>query len=110
SDLGGDTGQITAYVVPNIPFRIGFFTLGYTYADARSAARGFDQSTALDPRSVGCAANGCTQRQQFLVKAARSFFSGKLALTTFTRISSGLRYTPTVSGDVNGDGWFGDRA
>jgi hypothetical protein len=110
SDLRGDTRQITAYVVPNIPFRFGFFTLGYTYADARSEARGFDQSTALDPRSVEWAANGFTPRHQFLVQAARSFFSGKIALTAFTRISSGLRYTPTVSGDVNGDGWFGDRA
>jgi len=110
SDLRGDTRQLTAYVVPNIPFRVGFFTLGYTYADARSEARGFDQSTALDPRTVEWATNGFTPRHQFLVQAARSFFSGKFALTTFTRISSGLRYTPTVGGDVNGDGWFGDRA
>jgi len=110
SNLRGDTRQITAYVVPNIPFRIGFFTLGYTYADARSEARGFDQSTALDPRIAEWATNGFTPRHQFLVQAARSFFSGKIALTTFTRISSGLRYTPTVGGDVNGDGWFGDRA
>jgi hypothetical protein len=26
------------------------------------------------------------------------------------RVSSGLRYTPSVAGDVNGDGWGGDRA
>ena len=110
SDLRGDARQITAYVVPNIPFRFGFFTLGYTWADTRSQARGFDQSTALDPRNVEWAANGFTPRHQFLVQAARSFFSGKIALTTFTRISSGLRYTPIVGGDVNGDGWSGDRA
>ena len=110
SDLRGDARQLTAYVVPNIPFRFGFFTLGYTWADTRSEARGFDQSTALDPRNVEWAANGFTPRHQFIVQAARSFFSGKIALTTFTRISSGLRYTPTVAGDVNGDGWTGDRA
>jgi hypothetical protein len=110
SDLRGDARQVTAYVVPNIPFRVGFFTVGYTWADTRSQARGFDQSTALDPRNVEWAANGFTPRHQFLLQAARSFFSGKIALTTFTRISSGLRYTPTVGGDVNGDGWQGDRA
>jgi len=110
SDLRGDSRQVTAYLVPNIPFRVGFFTVGYTWADARSQSRGFDQSTALDPRGVEWAANGFTSRHQFLVQAARSFFSGKIALTTFTRISSGLRYTPTIGGDVNGDGWFGDRA
>jgi hypothetical protein len=110
SDLKGDSKQLTAYLVPNIPFRIAFVTLGYTYADARSQARGFDQSTATDPRLVEWAANGFTPKHQFIVQAARSFFKGAFALTTSTRITSGLRYTPTIGGDVNGDGWFNDRA
>lgn len=110
SDLHGDARQVTVYLIPNLPFRFGFVTLGYTYLDARAQARGFDQSAALDPRGIESAPVAFSPRHQFSIQAARSFFSGRVALTTFTRVSSGLRFTPVVGGDVNGDGVGGDRA
>ncbi|HXD48587.1 MAG TPA: hypothetical protein VN600_07435, partial [Gemmatimonadaceae bacterium] len=110
SDLHGDARQVTVYLIPNLPFRFGFVTLGYTYLDARAQARGFDQSASLDPRDIESAPVAFSPRHQFSIQAARSFFSGHVALTTFTRISSGLRFTPIVGGDVNGDGVGGDRA
>jgi hypothetical protein len=110
SDLRGDAKQVTAYLIPNVPFRIGFATVGYTFSDSRAQSRGFDQSAALDPRSVEWAASAFTPKHQVTMQLARGFFGGRAALTSSMRFSSGLRYTPTVSGDVNGDGWFGDRA
>jgi len=110
SDLRGDARQITAYLIPNLPFRVGFVTVGYTFSDARMQSRGFDQSAAFDPRSVDWAATAFTPKHQVSLQLARGFFGGRAAFTTAMRFSSGLRYTPTVSGDVNGDGWFGDRA
>jgi hypothetical protein len=110
SDLRGDTRQITVYAIPNIPFRFGIYTFGYTYADARTQARGFDQSTAADPRSIEWASAAFTPRHQVSVQGGRVFFGGKMGLTMFGRVMSGFRYAPTVSGDVNGDGSFNDRA
>lgn len=109
SDLKGDTRQLTAYLVPNLPFSVGYVSLGYTYSDARSQQRGFDQSTATDPRAVEWASVATQPRHQFVVQAARTLFR-RVSLTTSMKVSSGLRYTPTVAGDVNGDGWLGDRA
>jgi hypothetical protein len=109
SDLRGDVRQVTAYLIPNLPLRAGFLTLGYTYSDARSQARGFDLSTAVDPRVVEWASVATQPRHQFVVQAARTVFR-RVAFTTAFKVSSGLRYTPAVAGDVNGDGWLGDRA
>jgi hypothetical protein len=110
SDLRGDTKQLTLYAIPNLPFSFGLVTFGYTYADARAQARGFDQSAALDPRSIDWAASPFTPKHQFSVQAARGFINGHVFATMFARFSSGLRFTPTVAGDINGDGWSGDRA
>jgi hypothetical protein len=110
SDLRGDARQVTVYAIPNIPFQIGIVTLGYSYIDARVQARGFDQGTGTDPRLVEWAASSFTPRHNFTVQAGHAFFSGRLGMTLFARAMSGLPYTPTVSGDVNGDGWAGDRA
>lgn len=109
SDLRGDARQVTAYFVPSIPFRFGFFTVGYTWSDVRSQARGFDASGATDPRNIEWASLGAVPRHQFLIQGARQL-PGRISFTTSMRIMSGLRYTPSVAGDVNGDGWSGDRA
>lgn len=109
SDLRGDARQITVYTVPNIPFRFGFVTLGYTWADARVQGRGFDQGTSTDPRNIEWASSPFTPRHQFVLQTGRPIYGGLVA-TAFVRAMSGLRYTPTVAGDVNGDGSFNDRA
>lgn len=110
SDLRGDMRQITVYGIPNIPFRLGIVTIGYTYADARAQLRGFDASTATDPRAIEWASQAFTPRHQFVLQSAKSLLGGTLAVTLSGRVMSGLRYTPVVAGDVNGDGSSGDRA
>lgn len=109
SDLRGTTRQITVYTIPNIPLRFGLYTLGYTLADARSQSRGFDATAAGDPR-VRAWSPSFTPRHQFVFQGAKLFRGGSLAVTFAGRVTSGWRYTPTVAGDVNGDGMPGDRA
>jgi hypothetical protein len=109
SDLRSDVRQITVYGIPNIPFQRGLVTLGYTYSDARTQTRGFDGSSAGDPRSIEWSAQSFTPRHQLVMQAAW-VFPHSITLSSMTRIMSGLRYTPTVLGDINGDGWGGDRA
>jgi hypothetical protein len=109
SDLRGNTKQATAYLIPNLPFSIGRLALSYTYSEASAQSRGFDFSTATDPRAVEWAAVASQPKHQFVVQGTRSVYKW-IALTLSTKVSSGLRYTPTVSGDVNGDGWTNDRA
>src|SRR5206468_613077 len=48
-------------------------------------------------------------RHQIIVQGARPLFKF-LYVSTSMKFSSGLRYTPIVAGDVNGDGWLNDRA
>lgn len=110
SDLRGDARQITVYAIPNIPFRFGIFTFGYTYARTRTEQRGFDGSTSSDPRAIEWAPQAFTPRHQFVLQGAKILFGGNVAVTATGRVLSGLRYTPTVAGDVNGDGLAGDRA
>jgi Carboxypeptidase regulatory-like domain len=110
SDLRGDARQITVYGIPNIPFRFGIVTIGYTYTDARSESRGFDGSDARDPRAIEWSSQPFTPRHQVVLQAAHAFFGGNVGLTASGRVQSGLRYTPTVAGDINGDGSSNDRA
>jgi len=109
SDLRSDVRQITAYLIPNIPFRLGLMTLGYTYSDARAQSRGFDAGSASDPRAIEWGPQAFTPRHQVIVQNSWAL-PKSLIISATTRVMSGLRYTPTVQGDINGDGWSGDRA
>lgn len=110
SDLRGDARQTTVYGIPNIPFRVGILTVGYTYSDARGESRGSDGSAARDPRSIEWSSQAFTPRHQVVLQATRVFFGGAVGVTAAGRVQSGLRYTPFVSGDINGDGATNDRA
>lgn len=108
SDLRGSARQLTAYVIPSLPLSFGLVTIGYTYADARSQSRGFDQSTAGDPRLKEWAPNEWTPRHQIVIQAAHEFRN--YGVTAFLRAASGVPFTPVVGSDINGDGLANDRA
>lgn len=108
SDLRGNTRQLTAYVIPSLPPAFGLVTVGYTYLDARSQSRGFDQSTGGDPRLEQWAPNEWVSRHQIVVQAAREF--NNFGVTAFVRAASGVPFTPIVASDINGDGLANDRA
>ena len=109
TDLRNDTKQITVYAIPALPYSVGVLTLGYSYASGRSQLRGFDQSTAGDPRTREWAPVAYLPHHTFVVQAAHSF--SDVAITAFVRATSGLPFTPMVAGDINGDGSpYNDRA
>ena len=110
SDLHSDSKQIAVWAVPNIPFSAGMLFLGYTYADARAQSRGFDGASGGDPRALEWAPGPFTPRHQITVQYARMFFSGSAGISAALKTTSGFAFTPTVAGDINGDGFSNDRA
>lgn len=81
----------------------------YTWSDTREQTRGFGGGTTDgDPRAVTWGESGLPQHS-FQVLGSISF-PGWANVDAFARVSSGRRYTPMVSGDINGDGLSNDRA
>ena len=109
SDLGGDARQLTIYAIPLIPTRFGVLTIAYTWADARIESRGFDQITTADPRARVVSPSANTPRHTFLAQFAKVVGS-TWGISAFARVASGLPFTPSVVGDVNGDGLQNDAA
>ena len=95
-------------------------TLGgsYTYLRARDQQNGFGggaaggfggATTGGDPNDVEWGTSDLERRHSLLgtmTYPVRAWFD----LTAIARLTSGQRYTPAVSGDVNGDGSRNDRA
>jgi hypothetical protein len=110
SDLRSTTKQLTFYSIPNIPFSLGQLILSYSYIDSRAQARGFDGSTAADPRQIDWAVSSFAPRHQVTMQLSRTFFGGAMGVSGALRASSGFAFSPTVAGDINGDGSSNDRA
>jgi hypothetical protein len=115
SDLRGYGGQLTTTISPDVfKFRsrsgFSFFTsLSYTLQESRRQFRGFDGAAFGDPRLTEWAPSNNDARN--ILVYTLGFYARKTgAVTLFTRLQSGLPFTPIVQGDVNGDGLSGDRA
>ena len=80
----------------------------YTFTDNRDQTRGFGGSTAGDPRAVEWSGSGLPKHAFQLLGSLQ--LPGWGNLDAFARFASGRRYTPMVSGDINGDGSSNDRA
>jgi hypothetical protein len=113
SDLKGYGAQFTFGLSPD-PFKFRakyslFTSFGYTIQETRRQYRGFDGAAFGDPRSVEWAPGPQDARHIFVLSGG---FSAPHVgtITGFSRIQSGLPFTPIVQGDVNGDGRSGDRA
>ncbi|MEP6495892.1 MAG: carboxypeptidase-like regulatory domain-containing protein [bacterium] len=113
SDLRGYGGQLTFGLAPDaFKFRTRFalFTsASYTLQATRREYRGFDGAGFGDPRAIEWAPNGNDARH-VLVLSGGFNAPATGTVTFFSRVQSGLPFTPTVQGDVNGDGRSGDRA
>jgi hypothetical protein len=80
--------------------------------DQATGARGFGfggGSTAGDPNTAEWARSDFGRTHSFLTTITYPF-GPAIELTAIGRLSSGAPYTPTVGGDVNGDGSRNDRA
>jgi len=108
SGLRSTATQLSLNLSPVNFSRWGSYTVGYVFSDTRQQSRGFNGSTAGDPRAISWT-SGTTPEHQFSL----SFFSSikrHLNVQLTGRINSGTRFTPMVAGDVNGDGRYNDRA
>jgi hypothetical protein len=108
SDLRSQSGQLTLSISPfnfNTPtFR---WSAGYSYLYLTQQYRGFS-NTAGDPLAIAWN-TGASPRHDLsyqLTWNVKNF----VTLTWNGRLSSGQRFTPMISGDVNGDGRANDRA
>lgn len=108
SDLRSVASQLNVSLRPSKPlFGKLPFNITYTWSRQRAQERGFDGSTAGDPFRREWAA-GQQPSHQFVFSTSyhRRWFSISLRGI----LTSGVPYTPMVSGDVNGDGRYDDRA
>ncbi len=110
SDLTSRTAQVAVYAIPTIPRNFIWTILGYTYSHSRAEARGFDGSSAGDPRVVEWARSSFAPTHQVMVQLSRTLNGGNIALNAAIRTSSGFAYTPMTGGDISGDGSANDRA
>jgi carboxypeptidase family protein len=101
------TGQVTLSVAPHLPWFM-IFHGSYTLMSSQATFGGFGASTFESPLIRETSRSDFDSRHQFLVQTG-ALYRG-FSLTLFTRIQSGLPFTPVVSGDVNGDGIANDRA
>jgi hypothetical protein len=113
SGLKSRTGQVTINVgLPGL--HAGFTSVAYTFNRVLDQSNGYGlgnylPTTAGNPNAVEWGTSDLERRHQFLATTFIPFTHG-FDLTAIGRVLSGPRYTPTVNGDVNGDGSRNDRA
>ncbi len=108
SDLRSRSGQFSVRLSP-MAFNTNFnWSASYTYGNVREQFRGF-QSTAGDPFGVDWSRSGFDSRHQFTYNINWNAFD-IVRIGWFGQLRSGTPLTPTIGGDVNGDGFANDRA
>jgi hypothetical protein len=108
SDLESRTGQLTVSLspIPRGPVRFTW-NAAYTYSYGREQVSGFS-STAANPLEVVWARSG-QGPHSFNYGIGYNFFDA-VRVSWNGVFRSGNAYTPVVAGDINGDGYFNDRA
>ncbi|WP_041265110.1 TonB-dependent receptor [Gemmatimonas aurantiaca] len=108
SDLTSRSAQFTARFSPMTFNSTISWNASYTYSNVREQFRGFS-STAGDPNAISWSRSPFDSRHQITYNVTWNAFD-------FIRISwggqfrSGSPFTPSIGGDVNGDGFSNDRA
>lgn len=109
SDLNQQAAQLNAEVKLRSHGFVRFeIQLRYSMNLQRQLIRGFDGTTNGDPRALE--AVGGTQPVHQIVISPLPWRIGWLRVAPRLNIQSGTAYTPTVVGDINGDGRSNDRA
>jgi hypothetical protein len=101
----------SAFVSPsasNPPRFSGTIRAWYTYAHGHQQSSGFVGTTSGDPRIVERVPDG-TPNHTFQL-ALNAQLDRWFSITLTGRLASGLRYTPMIGSDANGDGLSNDRA
>ncbi|HEX6694648.1 MAG TPA: carboxypeptidase-like regulatory domain-containing protein [Longimicrobiales bacterium] len=108
SDLESRSAQLTLRLspIPRTPTRFGW-SAAYTYQNIREQVSGFN-STSGNPLDVEWARSG--QGPHSFNYSLRYNFFDAVNVSWNGTIRSGSAFTPTVAGDINGDGYSNDRA
>lgn len=109
SDLRSVSRQLIVTVAPDL-FNVSnwWISASYVLASTRALQGGFDGTTFDSPVRRTWDRGPLDARHQFVLRGG--YAMPGVTLTAFGRISSGLPFTPIISGDVNGDGFANDRA
>lgn len=110
SDLSSHSTQLSLGVAP-VTFNSAFqWSTTYIWQKVVDKTRGFGGgSTAGDPYSTQWARGDRDARHQITYNLGYTFHQA-VSVTAFGRVQSGNPFTPSVSGDINGDGYNNDRA
>jgi hypothetical protein len=112
SDLKSESRQLSVTVNPFGGAQLGrFFTwnLGYTMSNVRDELRGYGGTTDGDPR-VPQWGRGSSDIRHQVIASFYTQMGNFMSIGGQARFFSGTPFTPVVTGDVNGDGAFNDRA
>ncbi len=85
------------------------FSASYTLQRARDEQTGIRAVTESDPNLAEWARSNYERQHNFVLTVTYPF-STSLEITSVGRLTSGAPFTPTVGGDVNGDGLRNDAA
>ena len=108
SDLRSESKQLTLSVAP-VSFNSTLtWGLSYVYSRTREQYRGFN-STIGNPLDVAWGRSGFDSRHQFIYRFTYNAFDW-VRIGWNGSFRTGTPYTPTVTGDINGDGYANDRA
>ena len=109
SDLRSTSRQLIVTIAPDL-FNVSnwWISTSYVLGSTRAVQSGFDGTTFGSPVDRAEARGALDARHQFVLRGG--LIAPGVTITAFGRITSGLPFTPLVSGDVNGDGLAADRA
>ena len=110
SDLRSQSSQLRLGLTPvrTSPFQTLSWNLSYVYSSVRERVRGFT-STVGNPLDVAWARSALDSRHQISYGLGYNMW-GWVNVNWNGSFRSGTPFTPTVAGDVNGDGYSNDRA
>jgi hypothetical protein len=110
SDLRSQSSQLRVGLSPvrTSPFQKLTWNLAYVYSNVRERVRGFT-STVGNPLDVAWARSGLDSRHQISYGIGYNMW-GWVNVNWNGAFRSGTPFTPTVAGDINGDGYSNDRA
>ncbi len=109
SDLRSVSRQLRASLSP-LSFNSNYsWSLSYVWSSIRERVRGFGTNTAGDPFAEEWARGSFDSRHQIQYMLYWNAFDW-VRINWFGNVRSGTPFTPTVAGDINGDGYANDRA
>ena len=108
SDLRSESRQFRVSLFPTSFNQSLTWSASYVLGDNREQVRGFN-STVGNPLDVEWARSAFDSRHQLTYTVGYNFFDA-VRVNWFGRFASGNTFTPSISGDVNGDGYSNDRA